>query len=263
MPSYNQLFDRNLGVFTHDETKVLRNLTIAVVGVGGLGGAIAFLLARLGVKKMHIADPEDFEPSNINRQYGAYIDTLGKNKAEAVRKEILRINPKLHVNTWPEKISVRNIDDFLTGVDVIFDCLEFFELKTQLLVHQNAKKRKVWIFTSQGAIDIVSFTAFNPNGKTLVNLVGRDNDFDIRKAIEIFFPILPSQATPKKLSQIFNGERLHIPSHATMHPVASGLLVEEMINVIVRKNKPIFEAPNCLILDMTKITLKNIYRDRL
>ena len=46
-----------------------------------------------------------FEPSNINRQFAAYVDTLGVNKAEAVAAELRRINPDLSLRTFAEGVT--------------------------------------------------------------------------------------------------------------------------------------------------------------
>jgi molybdopterin/thiamine biosynthesis adenylyltransferase len=58
---------------------------VAIAGAGGFGGAAAVMLARLGVGEIRIADFDVFEPRNVARQFGAYPDTLGRNKAEVVR----------------------------------------------------------------------------------------------------------------------------------------------------------------------------------
>ena len=92
-PSYDEITQRNIGFVTPDEQARLRGLVVAVAGCGGVGAPAAHYLARLGVGELRLADPEDFEASNINRQFAAYVDTIGVNKAEAVAAELRRINP--------------------------------------------------------------------------------------------------------------------------------------------------------------------------
>ena len=66
---------------------------VLVLGLGGVGGAAAEMLARLGVGRLTLADGDVFSPSNLNRQLGALSSTLGRNKAEVWRERCLAINP--------------------------------------------------------------------------------------------------------------------------------------------------------------------------
>jgi len=66
--SYADAFDRNLGWFTEKEQQSLRGKTIAIAGMGGVGGVHLLTLVRLGVTKFHIADLDVFEVANFNRQ---------------------------------------------------------------------------------------------------------------------------------------------------------------------------------------------------
>ena len=59
----------------------LSEAVVGVAGAGGLGSYLAVQLARVGIKHIKIADPDHFEESNINRQNGAGIGTVGRNKA--------------------------------------------------------------------------------------------------------------------------------------------------------------------------------------
>jgi len=67
---YQQIFGRNIGNITEQEQKKLRKTTIAVAGIGGVGGAALFNLVRIGIGSLKITDPEDFDYSDLNRQQG-------------------------------------------------------------------------------------------------------------------------------------------------------------------------------------------------
>lgn len=62
----------------------LRDAAIGVVGTGGIGGAVALRLVRMGARNLELADPDVFEVSNIQRRVAASLDTIGRNKAEVV-----------------------------------------------------------------------------------------------------------------------------------------------------------------------------------
>lgn len=64
-----------------DEQKQRQEVLAGVAGCGGIGGALAVRLARLGVRHIKVADPDTFDWTNINRQMGATQDTVGQNKA--------------------------------------------------------------------------------------------------------------------------------------------------------------------------------------
>ncbi len=54
---YDQSFVRNIGIFTEAEQERLRNTTIAVAGVGGVGGLLVERLVRLGIGNIRLTDP--------------------------------------------------------------------------------------------------------------------------------------------------------------------------------------------------------------
>ncbi|MDF5831610.1 ThiF family adenylyltransferase [Pseudomonas syringae] len=82
----------------------LSNAVVGVAGAGGIGGAVALGLARLGVRHIKIADPDSFEISNINRQFGASVETVGRNKALVVAELVHRLAGDVSVDVFPEGI---------------------------------------------------------------------------------------------------------------------------------------------------------------
>ena len=75
--SYGQAFSRNIGWVTREEQQTLRRKTVAIAGMGGVGGSHLLTLTRLGVGRFHIADLDTFELANFNRQAGAMLSTTG------------------------------------------------------------------------------------------------------------------------------------------------------------------------------------------
>ncbi|MEJ7363364.1 ThiF family adenylyltransferase, partial [Staphylococcus epidermidis] len=88
---------------------------------GGIGGAVAERLVRLGVRHIKVADPDHFELSNINRQFGASLDNIGRNKAEVVGESIFNISRDVNVDVYPEGINDNTADDFVDGCDYVLD----------------------------------------------------------------------------------------------------------------------------------------------
>ncbi len=92
--SYDEAFCRNLGLISPTEQQRLRNSRVAIAGMGGVGGIDMVALARMGIGKFTIADPDVFEIRNSNRQYGAMRSTNGQAKAEVMRNIVHDINPE-------------------------------------------------------------------------------------------------------------------------------------------------------------------------
>ncbi len=129
--SYEEAFKRNRGLITEEEQEKLRNSRVAIAGMGGVGGVHLVTLARLGIGNFSIADPDIFELANFNRQFGATLSNLGQNKAEAMARVAIDINPKLDLRVFPDAIEQRNVDTFLSGASLFIDGLDFFAIEAR------------------------------------------------------------------------------------------------------------------------------------
>jgi molybdopterin/thiamine biosynthesis adenylyltransferase len=123
---YREAFSRNIGWVTPQEQEILRHKRIAIAGMGGVGGIHLLTLARLGIGAFHIADFDEFDIVNFNRQVGATISSLGKPKVEVLAGMAKDINPELDIRIFPEGINQNNLPDFFADVDLYVDGLDFF-----------------------------------------------------------------------------------------------------------------------------------------
>jgi molybdopterin/thiamine biosynthesis adenylyltransferase len=121
-----QAFSRNIGWVTRDEQARLRKTRVAIAGLGGVGGSHLLTLARLGIGHFTVADFDDFDIANFNRQAGAMVSTLKRPKSEVLVEMARDINPELDIRVFPQGVSADNMDDFLSGVDLYVDGLDFF-----------------------------------------------------------------------------------------------------------------------------------------
>ncbi|MGH3155694.1 MAG: ThiF family adenylyltransferase, partial [Streptosporangiaceae bacterium] len=115
---------------------ILRDAVIGVAGCGGIGGGIVDRLARLGVLHLRIADLDTFEYSNINRQLGAGVTTIGKNKAEIVASTVHEMTPDVAIDVFTGGITDETADEFLTGCDYVLDEIEPYEVKARYALHR-------------------------------------------------------------------------------------------------------------------------------
>ncbi|MEZ4873096.1 MAG: ThiF family adenylyltransferase [Bdellovibrionales bacterium] len=125
---YNTAFSRNLGWLSPEEQDQLKKSTVAIAGLGGVGGLYCTTLARFGVGHFKIADFDSFEIHNFNRQHGSGMSTLGRKKFEVAKNQILDINPDAKVEIFSEGITEQNMGEFISGSDLYLDGLDLFAL---------------------------------------------------------------------------------------------------------------------------------------
>jgi sulfur-carrier protein adenylyltransferase/sulfurtransferase len=141
--SYEEAFSRNLGWLTEWEQQALRGKRIAIAGMGGVGGFHLMTLVRFGVGAFNIADMDTFGLVNFNRQIGATMATLGRSKAEVMAEAARQVNPEVQIGCFDQGISEANLDQFLAGVDLCIDGLDFFVLDIRRKL--NARCRELGI----------------------------------------------------------------------------------------------------------------------
>ena len=108
IPSREELQNALLARCTREEVEKLRNAEAAVAGLGGLGSHVSVFLARAGVGHLHLVDFDKVEMSNLNRQH-YFISHLGMDKTEALKEQLLQINPWLDIKTSCERVTEENI----------------------------------------------------------------------------------------------------------------------------------------------------------
>jgi tRNA A37 threonylcarbamoyladenosine dehydratase len=126
-------------------------LTIAVVGLGGVGAYAAEMLARTGVGSMIILDADSIHPSNKNRQLLALESTIGQPKAQLMYDRLRDINPSLKITVTKEFLTQDNVDEILSQrpIDYIVDAIDTLSPKIALI--QFALRNSIKIVSSMGA----------------------------------------------------------------------------------------------------------------
>jgi sulfur carrier protein ThiS adenylyltransferase len=135
MPLTDSLLDFAKKYFDRRDPKVLdalRRSTVGIAGAGGLGSAVAVALARVGVGRLVIADFDRLEPSNLNRQQ-YFMDQVGQVKVEALKENLLRINPFSVYEVHEVRITRRNAAEIFRTVDVLVEAFDKAEAKEMLI----------------------------------------------------------------------------------------------------------------------------------
>ena len=117
----------------------LQAASVAVFGIGGVGGHLAEALARAGVGRIHLIDRDIVSLSNINRQAVALHSTVGRPKAEVMAERIKDINPACEVTASVCFYLPENAHEFdLTAYDFVADCVDTVAAKLELAVRCEA-----------------------------------------------------------------------------------------------------------------------------
>lgn len=187
--NYNEAFSRNLGVVSTAEHERLRNATVAIAGMGGVGGDYLISLVRAGVGGFHLAEFDAFELVNFNRQYGAAVPTLGRRKLEVMVEHALAINPELRITTFEDGIQPGNIDAFLDGVDLAVDAVDAFAVDKHPLLVNAATARGLATLAAVPLGLGAGMLAFGPQGM----------------AYDDYFAITPGMSEDEKIVQFLLG----------------------------------------------------------
>ncbi len=235
--AYDEAFSRNLGLINRDEQRHLRNCRVAIAGMGGVGGVHLATLARLGIGKFTIADPDTFDVANFNRQYGATLGALGRNKAEVMAEIALAINPDLEIDVFSEPVNESNVDKFLAGVDLYVDGLDFFAIEARRLVFRRAAEQGLWSVTAGPIGFSTAWLTFDPQGMSF------DRYFDVHDGMKkidqlVAFAVgltpCATHLSYMDLSEVDIAKQAG-PSAGLACQLASGVVGAEAIKVLLKK----------------------------
>ena len=256
---YQRIFSRNIGIFTEAEQERLKKSTIAVAGMGGVGGMLAERLIRLGVGNIKITDLGTFEKSNLNRQFGSSMLSLGQHKAKVVYQELKDINPEAKISYSDTGIkSEGDANTFVDGCDLVIDEMDYGAWKESIFLQRAARKRGIYYLFSVAIGFGALLSNFDPQGITLEEYNKLPSDEDINNAKELsvpterILPVVPSYATTAMSLDMLQGiiaRQRPVPTCSVGVGLASILAASEATNIILRR-KEIVKAPQYIYIDL-------------
>lgn len=126
--------------FKPAELEIIRSMKIGIAGAGGLGSNCAMNLVRSGFQNFVIADFDTIDGSNLNRQF-YFSNQTGRLKVDALRQNLLKINPALSLTTTDERINEDNLERIFGECDCIVEAFDDSQTKKLLVEHfSNSKK---------------------------------------------------------------------------------------------------------------------------
>jgi molybdopterin/thiamine biosynthesis adenylyltransferase len=238
----NEQFERNLGIMSELEIDRLQVSTIAIAGCGCIGGFSAELLARMGVGAFHLADPDVFDVSNINRQCAANHNTIGQHKVDALSEHLFHINPNLRIEKVHEGIHAGNVESFVAEADYVIDAIDYFSFADAVALHRAARKHQKPVITAVALGFGTSVLCFDPNGVTLEQYIGISEHTSIEELRGQVFPasqyssILPSYATAEKIRGWIESRK--IPTISVGQALGPGVLVSKLVLHLLGRQQP-------------------------
>ncbi len=143
---------------------------VLLLGAGGLGAPAALYLAAAGIGTIGIIDMDVVDESNLQRQIVHTMDRVGMRKVDSARVAIEALNPDIVVNTYDTRLSADNIEEILSGYDLVIDGADNFPVRYLL----NDASVKLGIPVVHGSIFRFEgqVTVFDPlNGPTYRDLL--------------------------------------------------------------------------------------------
>ncbi|WP_239615240.1 tRNA threonylcarbamoyladenosine dehydratase [Cohnella mopanensis] len=225
--------------------ELLKGSTVAVLGIGGVGGIAAEALARSGIGRIVLIDKDVVDITNVNRQIHALTTTVGQPKADLMRDRIKLINPECDVISLRMFYTEETYEElFKYPLDYVVDASDTISYKIHLI--KQCLERKIPIISSMGAANKTDPTRFQVAdiSKTTVDPIARVirkklRNEGIKKGVQVVFstelPIKPREdvtqrIVPDTAPEIRKAQQP--PSSNAFVPPVAGLI---MVSVVFRE----------------------------
>ena len=207
---YGTAFSRSLGWVTEAEQQILRSKRIAIAGLGGVGGSHLLTLTRLGIGSFTIADLDIFEQENFNRQAGASMRHVGREKIDVLEELALDINPELNMVKFSSGVDIENLDAFLDDVDLYVDSLDFFAVEIRQAVFAACAEKGIPAITAAPLGMGVAFLAFLPGQMTFEEYFRLANQPEDEQLLRFLLGLSPAML---QVSYLVDDTRLDLNAH--------------------------------------------------
>ncbi len=232
---------RSLGIVTEAQLETIQKTPIAVAGLG-LGGSIFLNLVRLGFQNFHVADPDIFERTNINRQRMAKEDNLGKRKDDCTVKEAQSINPEVEIQTFGKGVQLDNLDRFLDGRKWVIDVVDVFALPEKLALHAEARKRGIPVVSCATLGFSGSVVVFTPETPSFAELTGMDANAhfsdNLEKFLQFICPEIPDYMKEQMMRAMDRSS--HIPFVVPGGEISAAFCATEVMKNVLGMGKRVY-----------------------
>ena len=222
------MFDRTISLVGEENFNKIKEKTVLVVGLGGVGGYATEALVRSGIHNLILIDHDTIDITNLNRQIISTSKNIGNDKVEGFKKRILEINPNCNVvihKLFLDRTNSNLLDDY--EIDYIVDCCDSIDTKKLLIDY--SIKRDIKLISSMGTankidptkLEIIDIrkTSYDPLAKILRKYV---NDLKTNKKIMVV------SSTEEPLKSEILSTLVFVP--ATAGILCANYIIKDIIN---------------------------------
>lgn len=220
------MLDR-LEILIGDKTKTLKQKTVLLLGIGGVGGHAFETLLRSGIGTIIVVDNDVIDETNLNRQLLSTNKNIGQYKVDEAKKRQKDINQECKIIKINKFISEENIESlFENKIDFVIDAIDTIKTKKQLIKKCIEKQIKIISVMGTGnkmdptklTITDIRKTSYDPIAKEIRKFIKEER---INKKIPVVF----SDEIPIKTDKI--GSNAFVP--ATAGIFAASYVINELI----------------------------------
>lgn len=205
----------------------LKHATVAVFGIGGVGGYAAEALARSGVGHLVLTDKDTVSLSNINRQIIALTSTVGRQKTQVMKERIKDINPKAEVEIHNCFFLPETAEEFdFSAYDYVVDAVDTVTAKIELVLQ--SQKAGTPVISSMGAgnkLDPSAFEAADIYQTSICPLAKVMRRELKRRGVKHLKVVYSREEAMKPLIQMSDESKRVIPGSTAFVPSVAGLIL--------------------------------------
>lgn len=243
-------FSRNLGLVDYAGQQKLWQTRVVIPGMGGVGGVHLITLVRAGVGAFNLADFDRYSPANVNRQYGADVNSFGRAKLDVMVERALAINPFLHLRRFPQGVDAATLDDFLEHADILVDGLDFFAQDIRRLLFNRALEKGIPVITVGPMGHSAALLLFMPGGMDYDAYFGvTDSTGEPERLIRFALGLAPKGTHLRYMDRRFvNLREGRGPSLGSACQLCAGMAATEVVKLALGK-KPLAVVPRSCQFD--------------
>ena len=230
------IFLRSEMLYGEDSTEKLKNSSVAIFGIGGVGSYTAEALARCGVGSITLIDNDTVSYTNINRQLVALHSTVGKQKTKVMAERIKDINPLCNVTTLNMFYTAESELD-LTKFDYVVDAIDTVSSKIHLAVL--CQEKNIPLISCMGAGNKLDPTAFEvtdifkTSGCPLARVMRKELKAKGVKKLKVVYsteaPVTPLPLENQEGRRQTPGSCAFVPSVAGL--ICAGEVVKDIVGI--------------------------------
>ena len=141
--------DRLTKIIDNKTLDVIRNKTVLIIGLGGVGGSALESIVRMGINNIIVVDNDKIDETNLNRQLLSKISNIGEYKTDVAKKRVLDINPDCNIVIINKFIDSTNyLELFSYNIDYVIDACD--TVTTKILLIEECLNRNIKIISCMG-----------------------------------------------------------------------------------------------------------------